>query len=221
MGTPKALLRCGEAGFVELMIGAQYKAGIRHVVVVTQLDLLDQIKSSNPTLMAHQEAFVGHPEAMQIDWVGSDPDRPQLHSLQQACAHLKGQPADGQWPALLLGPVDQGPYPGELIELLLEGAALQSDQVRVPAYQNQPGHPVLLGAGWVHHVLEDHPEGLRGLLETHAPHKERVVTHEAATRHNLNTPALLSQFLADVAPTTFSLLPLATAVEPNPSLLSR
>ena len=73
------------------------------------------------------------------------------------------------------------------VSLLLEAAAQQTDDIYIPVYREQKGHPPLI-CGSLHSLLlaGDHPEGLRGLLLTSGRRIRSVPVADAFILHDMD-----------------------------------
>ncbi len=183
MGQPKALLRWQGRSFCEHLIRAHYEAGVTHVVVVT--------------LPLVKEALAKEIECP-VTWVqGLDQEEP-IDSLLRAVAVLDNAPDA----ALLVGPVDQGPIPVSLLTTLCQQFPVDACRVRIPTYQTQQGHPVLIGAGF-RPLLRKHEGGLRGLFQEHPQSIEYRDVKTRATLRNLNTPEQFEAFQRAAEPIHF------------------
>lgn len=180
MGMPKALLRWRGRTFVEHIATTQHAAGL----------LLTCVVAARETIAALQESTPRH-----IRWVEGDPEEDPISSLQRGVGALKAEHPC----AVLVGPIDQGPYPAALLDALLAGFDAASTQVRIPTYQGKPGHPVLLGARFLPR-LQAHPQGLRGILQAYAEDCAHIEVSTAATLRNLNHKTQYERFLAHPDP---------------------
>lgn len=153
-------------------------------------------RAPTPSLPPSYPAATHHrPSDLRVDVLTAPATAPMLHSLHAAIAHLCADEAAA--PALLMGPVDQGPYPLALVQTLLDDFAPQRDGIRVPTYQGKPGHPILIGGGFVPRIPDDHPDGLRGFLRDHTERIEHIPLPYPAIARNLNTRDQYDAFLAD------------------------
>lgn len=200
MGFPKALLMWNGHTFIEHLIAVHWAAGIEHIVIVSHAELLKTLSSLTYPIPLHPS--LSNPNSpsnplpankLRLDWLEGNPQTDQLSSLQCAIDHLGDLTCGG----LLVGPVDQGPFPTELAQQLLTCSQHEAIKAWVPSYQDQRGHPVLLGGGFVPYIMQKHPLGLRGILTDLSNLVREMPTQYKAAIRNLNTFAAYAQFVAD------------------------
>lgn len=200
MGKPKALLTWRDELFLQHLVTVQAAAGIHRFAVVTPSELLPALRDQTYPLpferslewLRDSALDVGEePDRIQLRWVGGQADAEQLVSF-----HL-GLRAARQWSptGVLVGPVDQGPYPISVLQALLASFEPNACRAWIPVWEGRRGHPVLLGGGFLLHLDSEHPEGLRGILQDNAEYVTEVPVSSSATLRNLNTPLLYEQFL--------------------------
>lgn len=203
MGKPKVLLSWHGHLFIEWMAVVHYLSGIRETLVVCPPALqpiLMRRECAMPTAMMQQicpsmQKDIS-PKAWRLTWIPGDPEADAYSSLQRAWQYDRHHQPDG----FLVGPVDQGPYPLALVQSLLQNASSLRSQIRVPVYQGQRGHPVWLGTDFLQQLPNEHPQGLRGVLQEWQPHVEEMPVHTQTTLRNINTPELYQDFCHKTQP---------------------
>ncbi len=203
MGQAKALLTWRNHLFLEHMITVQASVGLRKFVVVLPPDLRERLAQSTfPLEPEHCDLWLDLPHTtadrvgtptrpLQMEFVVSEPEAEQLVSLQHAWNHLRYSSPSG----LLVGPIDQGPYPASVLQALFSGFVPHAKRAWIPVNNGKRGHPVLLGGGALPLLDAGHSDGLRGILQTHCEMVTEVSVASSAILRNLNTPSLYKQFL--------------------------
>ncbi|TNE47245.1 MAG: nucleotidyltransferase family protein [Deltaproteobacteria bacterium] len=190
MGQPKALLTWKGATFLEHMVDLQHKSGISEIVIVTIPSHIDELQRGMYPL-----AFDSQVERSELSltWIEGDPEEEQLSSLHRGLAALSGSDASH----VLVGPVDQGPYPTEIAAALLAARSNSNAQAWLPTFDGSPGHPVLLEMALAREIPSTHEQGLRGFLRARSDLVEQVPVDFSEVLRNLNTPDRYRSFLEE------------------------
>ncbi|HET9440415.1 MAG TPA: nucleotidyltransferase family protein [Longimicrobiales bacterium] len=171
MGEPKPLLEVDGASFVEHAIKLLRNAGCRYVVAVVNGDddwIARLADTSGAAVVINEQT-----------------NSEQIDSLRLGIANLP----DG-YEAVLVLPVDFPRVQPATIERLLAEYARQPAGVLNPAYQGQPGHPVLFARDVAADLLHpDLPAGARTVIEQHAAEARTIDVDDAGVLIDIDTPA--------------------------------
>lgn len=168
MGFPKPLLRFRESTFLRHIVDLHRALGLPvHVVlgehrerIQSELDLRDAIV-----------------------WVNPDPERGQLSSLQVAIQQL------GEWPAVLVHPVDHPAVLPATLALLVEKAATFPGRLVFPVYGGRRGHPVVFPQTLFLDILTAPlDEGARAVVRRHPDLLIPIPVEDPGVLQNIDTP---------------------------------
>ncbi len=192
MGSPKALMRLGEADPWWMVQQARLnRAGIESLWVVSQ---------------AVQDSIMLYRDPVRMLVADGGSEQPMFHSVRAGCAALSQEPSAENPPWIGVLPVDV-PVPGVATWERLAGRMVHARDeiargergtgVLVPEYRGKTGHPVMLAPGFVAERVLAGPgarEGAR-LDDLIADEMVRVAVDDAGVRCNINTPDDLRAFM--------------------------
>jgi molybdenum cofactor cytidylyltransferase len=176
MGMPKALCQWGQGTFLEAVVSALREAEIQNIGVV--LGALEQ------EIRAH-----GLPNGIQV-WSNPNYYQGQLSSLQVA---LKNQSPEILGTVVAL--VDHPATESKTIRALIHAFKNDSSKVIRPSYQEQKGHPILIGRHWWADIVS--ASTILSLRDMLSRHPEKVITtgvNDPGILLDIDTPEILSQW---------------------------
>ena len=175
IGGPKALLRLGEATFVEHVVASVIAGGVERTLVVVNPQIADEVRA---ILGASAEIVVN-----------DRPDSEMIESIQmglgQVGATERPNPRDG----CLITPVDKPQIRGESVRRCVDAFRAAPDQIVIAARAGRRGHPIVFPWSLVDFVRSLPPTvGLNQLPRQHAERVTEVPCVEEGVIADIDTP---------------------------------
>ncbi len=180
MGRPKALLKVGNATFLERAIQTLLSGGCEDVVVV--LNTEDRTISELTAGAGGRSTAGGGAETQQID------------SLR---AGLRALPPETR--AAVVLPVDHPLVEAATVQELIGAFNRRGAAIVLPTHRGRRGHPVLFGAELFGELLDaDLAEGARSVIRGHAADVEEVQVADGGVLVDVDTPDAYRSHLGEV-----------------------
>ncbi len=171
MGSPKALLKIGDATFLQ-----HISAVLSSVRITTQAIVL----GSDAGRIQPSLSWFSGKVVINEGW-----EKGQLSSICCGLDAVEGPDCHG----ILLWPVDRPFVTGIVCVDLLQAFWTSGRQIVVPVHHGKRGHPVLFGASLFDELRAlPHDVGARGILHRHPGDVYEVETSEEGTILNIDTP---------------------------------
>ena len=167
MGSPKALLKIGEETFLQCIIRKGREAAIATIILVAGRDYEKICVHVPPDVMVVRN---------------ENYQRGQISSLQTGIRALPGE-VD----AIAVWPVDQPLVQTDTLRKLMDASKLQ--EITVPVYQGQKGHPVIYSHNAMQWALqlENHQTG-KDLHSQHIHERLLVEVNDPGILIDIDTP---------------------------------
>jgi len=179
MGRPKALLKVGDATFLERAIQTLRSGGCEDVVVV--LNTEDRTISELAAGAGGRSTAGGGAETQQID------------SLR---AGLRALPPETR--AAVVLPVDHPLVEAATVQELIGAFNRRGAAIVLPTHSGRRGHPVLFGAELFGELLDaDLAEGARSVIRGHVADVEEVQVADGGVLVDVDTPDAYRSHLGD------------------------
>lgn len=153
MGQDKLFLILGDRSIIKTTIDAWLSSQVTRIVVVVDPE---------------NQRLIEHLSGMDVDLVVPNDSPPQMKdSVIAGLTHIKQHYSPAEEDAWLLAPADMPGLSSQAIDQLLEEFFQSKQNILVPAYEQQTGHPVLFPWKYADHIqhLTDN-QGINYLTET-------------------------------------------------------
>lgn len=175
IGGPKALLRLGEATFVEHVVASVTAGGVERALVVVNPQIADAVR-----------AVVGDSAEIVVN---DRPDSEMIESIQMGLAHVaateKPNPGDG----CLITPVDKPQIRGESVRRCVDAFRAAPDRIVIASRDGRRGHPIVVPWRLTDFVRSLPPTmGLNQLPRQHADRVMEVLCKEEGVVADIDTP---------------------------------
>lgn len=174
MGDFKPMLNIGSISVAQRIIATFHQAGISRIVMVTgyNADLLERHMSNNGIIFLRNEAYA---TTQMFDSV-----KIGLEYLKDKCDQV------------LFTPVDIPLFTANTVRSLLDSG----ESLACPFCAGQTGHPILLSASLIDHILQDSGEGgLKGAISRCGQSMVQIPVDDPGTLHDADTPEDYSALL--------------------------
>ena len=178
IGGPKALLRLGEATFVEHVVAGITAGGVERAVVVVNPQIADAVR---PLVGASAEIVVN-----------DRPNSEMIESIQVGLAHVAATEKPNPYDGCLITPVDKPRICGESIQRCVDAFRAAPDRIVIASRDGRRGHPIVFPWRLADFVRSLPPTmGLNQLPRQHADRVMEVPCEEEGVVADIDTPEAL------------------------------
>ena len=175
IGGPKALLRLGEATFVEHVVASVTAGGVEHAVVVVNPQIADEVR-----------AIVGASAEIVVN---DRADSEMIESIQMGLAHVAATEQPNPCGGCLITPVDKPQIRGESVRRCVDAFRASPDRIVIASRDGRRGHPILFPWALMDFVQSLPPTmGLNQLPRQHADRVLEVPCEEEGVIADIDTP---------------------------------